>query len=90
MSTLNPGAGSVLVMAVGLSRGQTRKGTSCNVWWHSSSSMVVALSKVTHSHTSCLERFMTSVANDTPMASGGGEDNCFICTVGICHKVAQW
>ena len=51
---------------------------SLNVRWHSSSSKVVEVKDVTVSLStstiSCLDRLMTSAANDTPVTEGEGLD----------------
>ena len=83
VSALKPEAGSVRMTADGPSSGriwtQRRIRASRRVLCRSSSSRVVAVKEVTHSHTtrmSCLECLIMSAANDTPTASGGGEDGC--------------
>ena len=97
VSALIPEAGSVRMTADGPSSGriwtQRRIRASRRVLCRSSSIRVVAVKEVTHSRItrmSCLERLITSAANDTPTALGGGEDDCSSRIFGVWRKAAHW
>ena len=96
MRALNPGAGSVRMMAGGPSRGrnwmQRRMRASRNVWWRSSSSTSVEVWDVTHSRKtriSCRERLRTSAAKETPTGAGGSTEDCSMRARRVWLKVEQ-
>lgn len=94
---LNPGAGSVLMMANGPSRGWTSANSwitaSRSSWVRSDSYNLVKVYEVTHSRKTkiiCRSRLITSAAKEEPTVSGGSEEICFSEHFGIFCNEAHW